>query len=241
MKHKNPHDQRRHDRRMAERLEKSKATPKIKKPIGWRLNPEAVKANLLEMKDILDKLGIKFWLTHGVLLGAVRQGGLIPYDHDLDLRILALDWFPELADKFIAAGFQAKTVKWYGPYVTKIMLKKRGVKTDLALEYYYEPEDAYLCLAMQMRKPLVQLAASFYEGDHFTELLGSSFRIPYPPEKLLEQYYGSDWRTPKTAFPGWVQGGEMLDVRKYLRWFARHPKQVPKEMRIRNWKFWTIG
>jgi len=36
---------------------------------------------------VLDKYGVKFWLDHGTLLGAVREDGFIPWERDIDLGI----------------------------------------------------------------------------------------------------------------------------------------------------------
>ena len=40
---------------------------------------------LLDTKLVLDKYGVKFWLDHGTLLGAVREDGFIPWERDVDL------------------------------------------------------------------------------------------------------------------------------------------------------------
>ena len=50
-------------------------------------NIENLKSGLIELKQILDNEGIVYWLNMGTLLGAVRDGLLIPGDEDIDLGI----------------------------------------------------------------------------------------------------------------------------------------------------------
>lgn len=40
---------------------------------------------LRQVNDVLDKQNIEFWLECGTLLGAVRDGKFIPWEHDIDL------------------------------------------------------------------------------------------------------------------------------------------------------------
>lgn len=41
--------------------------------------------NLKQVKNVLDKYNIEYWLDIGTLLGAVRDGKFISWDHDIDL------------------------------------------------------------------------------------------------------------------------------------------------------------
>ena len=43
---------------------------------------------LRQVKEILDKHGVEYWLDCGTLLGAVRDGKFIPWDGDIDLGTL---------------------------------------------------------------------------------------------------------------------------------------------------------
>ena len=49
------------------------------------IDPELAKQMLKEAKEILDPLGIPFWLRQGTCLGAVRDQAFIPWDDDVDL------------------------------------------------------------------------------------------------------------------------------------------------------------
>lgn len=66
------------------------------------MREEIAVQSLREVKEVFDKAGIKFWLDHGTLLGAVRDGKIIEWDTDIDLgaaydnidKIISV--FPEL-------------------------------------------------------------------------------------------------------------------------------------------------
>lgn len=47
---------------------------------------------LVNIKDICERNNIRYYLTSGSLLGAVRHGGMIPWDDDVDLGFLYEDW-----------------------------------------------------------------------------------------------------------------------------------------------------
>lgn len=188
------------------------------------MNVEGAKQDLFEIGKILDKLKIKFWLTHGTLLGAVREKDFIKTDHDIDIRILAVDWFPGMCEKFKAVSFGCKVFRWYPPYITKLQLTKR-VLTEIALEYYYPPDDTYVCLTQSPDDHMTAIPGKFYRGDCFIKFLGRLFRVPNPPVELLERYYGKDWRIPTSPkeFPGWVKGRKKISMGKYLDYLSEHP------------------
>ena len=52
---------------------------------------KAIKS-LLQIKKILDKYDIEYWLDEGSLLGAVRDKRLIEWDKDIDLSV----WYTTL-------------------------------------------------------------------------------------------------------------------------------------------------
>ena len=47
--------------------------------------------SLRPVKEIFDEFGIEFWLDYGTLLGAIRDGKIIEWDHDIDLSMWSHD------------------------------------------------------------------------------------------------------------------------------------------------------
>lgn len=56
------------------------------------MKEEIAVENLREIKEILDRFGVEYWLDWGTLLGAVRDGRIIEWDNDIDLGMMSDSW-----------------------------------------------------------------------------------------------------------------------------------------------------
>jgi lipopolysaccharide cholinephosphotransferase len=66
---------------------------------------------LVEVDRVCRKHNITYWLDWGTLLGAVRHGGFIPWDDDIDIAMLSEDLarFKEIAPKELNKSFFLQT------------------------------------------------------------------------------------------------------------------------------------
>lgn len=75
-----------------------------------RLTPEEVKEYQLKILDAVseycERTGIRYWIEFGTLIGAVRHGGYIPWDDDIDIGMLREDY-----DRFLSS-FNAESDRY---------------------------------------------------------------------------------------------------------------------------------
>ena len=123
-----------------------------------RFNPDGSllrkhQLRMLEMLRYIDRVcrnyGIKYWLCSGTLLGAVRHGGFIPWDDDLDIEMLREDY-----EKFVKVLQEEKNLdyilqthqtdsNYWAPY-GKLRDLHSYIKEDNSNDMYYKYHGVYV-------------------------------------------------------------------------------------------------
>ena len=143
---------------------------------------------LKEAKQILDRLGLVFFLRHGTCLGAVRDKAFIEWDDDLDigsvigLHGLTEEMVYEAADMFKEHGFDVR-VK-VNELNLGVDMNKSGTQMDWTC---YRIIDGSI-----YQWPVVKIPVSLHTDLKEIDFLGERFMVPNPPEEYLKLKYGPE-------------------------------------------------
>ena len=120
--------------------------PKVQQELRERFNPEGsmLRKHQMRMLDILievDKIcqkhNIKYWIEGGTLLGAVRHGGFIPWDDDLDIAVMHDEYkkMLEVLEKELPENMKVHTFKTDRTFCS-FFAKVRDLNSEI-VEYGY--------------------------------------------------------------------------------------------------------
>ena len=151
--------------------------------------------NIKDVKKILESINLKFWITNGTALAAVRDKNWIPWDDDVDLDVLMEDYLKiddQLYDLFIENNFIVRKKFVKDNKRSKLSIYRGGEKTSIR-PLYLSPkfENNKYRLRNYYKYP-----RQFYENEEKILFLGDEYNIPSPSEEFLEWCYGKNWRTP---------------------------------------------
>ncbi len=150
-------------------------------------------ALLKEAKQILDQLGLVFFLRHGTCLGAVRDNAFIEWDDDLDIgSVIGLYGLTEehvrnAAVVFREHGFDAIITE--NELNLSVNLTKSGTQIDWTC-YRIIDDSIY-------QWPVVRIPVSLHTDLKEIDFLGVNFLVPNPSEEYLALKYGPEWMIPK--------------------------------------------
>ena len=152
-------------------------------------------ALLIEAKQIMDQLGVAFFLRQGTCLGAIRDGAIIPWDDDVDLGSLfgthgvTEEMIQTVVSAFEERGFFTKIDR--DDQQTTVAMMKSSTRIDWAC--YRVIDDSIV------HYPGLRIPARLFVQLKEIDFIGAKFLVPNPPQEYLHFKYGPDWATPKKA------------------------------------------
>jgi hypothetical protein len=165
---------------------------------------------------VLEKVGIKYWISSGNLLGLYRDGKLIPHDTDIDVNVTLK--FNTLEgnnlSKQIILGMTANQFV----VIRSIVYKNHFMQLafmDIVTKVIFD-----ICFFYTGIKPFyaIYLDPTGYieKPIKYISKLGTltydrvDYPIPNKVEEFLTWKYGQDWRTPKTKKVAWQEESPTL-------------------------------
>ena len=180
------------------------------------------------MANILQELGVPFFLICGTALGFHREGRFIPHDPDIDLGIFHSDFQaldnsqnPHLLVEIQeAAKSRFRLVASWGKISDglEMKFKHHDTKVDVDLMLLYRDQDQYWLASYVIKKRKSKkgnkkgrivgidtyqykwLRGYVQDSLELTSIQGKTFQII--PKKWLNLNYGPDWSTPQ-VFSYW--------------------------------------
>lgn len=165
---------------------------------------------LEDVTSIFDEYNIKYVLTAGTLLGIVREGRLLPWDKDVDLRVFRQDVerLFSVVPKIKKAGYMVRfryqsrddfplklnEVRILKIYSKKYFLFKGEVMMDCFIATRHRDQYVWSCGGLK-RYTKKAVPVKYYDSLDTLHFNGKDYFIPSDKYEYLELRYG-DWKTP---------------------------------------------
>ena len=131
---------------------------------------------LIEFRRICDALGLRYYLSGGTLLGAIRHKGFIPWDDDIDLAMPRSD-FNKLIE--FSRSYQNDTYKFLFFSQSGTLLpyaKFVNVKTHIDAKYAEDEMQQHLWLDIMpmdgLPEDLNEVARIYKKAEYYRKIIG---------------------------------------------------------------------
>ncbi len=173
-----------------------------------------VKKHGVEVLALVDRIltehGSKAFLSFGLLLGAYRDKGFIPYDYDLDLGILASERPDDIVEIMCRNGFKVVRQSYFKEdnRITIDQFSYNGVPVDFYYFFENDNEGKFTVYVPDRHEYKDWKTANSTDGfptkmillnkSGFSrhDFLGANLYMPDEAESWLKDNYGDDFMTP---------------------------------------------
>ena len=195
------------------RIRKSK-TKKIELTGRYR---NRMKKAILRVITILEKNNIPYWMDEGTLLGIIRDGDLLPWDHDADLGIPGdfAEKVWKIRYKFFPHFFVKRNMtsnKWLPGRFRSIKLKtplERLLRINFHIDLFckYKINDKYHWIIMNALK---HSESKFFDKLDTIMWENRKVNIPSNVKEYLSINYGN-WEVPDPDFDPSIDNGTIAE------------------------------
>jgi len=160
---------------------------------------EDVEATLVKGCDVLEEIGVKYWLASGTLLGIHRERAFIKHDRDVDVNVYTDNDVYKIIKK-VPFNDIVRIVKSNNQYMQLAFLdKSTGVIFDIW--FYHDSKERLINTN--------DYGVFWYPTEKIKNLSKITFRgreYPAPdPEWYCNFVYGENWREPKKHDGHWTK------------------------------------
>lgn len=202
---------------------------KYRKPLNFNGCYYGVARRMLnDTATILNAAGIRYFLDAGGLLGIVREGDLIPWDHDLDLLMPAseLQKLQKTFLRFRMRGWRVSTDStmpadgpgWKQGDLRCIKIRNRNAiffgrgRMVMDVSMLYEADGYYWRCAMGK---MWRIPKKYCDRSRTLDFGGQQIQVPDYTEDYLQFIYG-DWKTPRETYDPLTDDGSYYgDLRNW--------------------------
>lgn len=188
------------------------------------LSPLTLERLLSSTESLIEKLqdlGYRPFVVGGTLLGAVREGKLLPHDDDADIAFLSQHTNPvDVAAESFALGHELKSLGYEFARHSAAHIQLFFRDTNGIVEYHIDIFSAFFTDDGNINQPF-HVRGPFGVNQMLpfstVKIDGVEFPAPADPESWLVINYDENWRTP---IPGYRLMTPEATVRRFDNWFG---------------------
>lgn len=148
---------------------------------------------MVELKNLLNECGVKWCLSHGTVLGIIRENSLLAHDDDVDIAL-----FPSTNLEVFKKGFETirQEMRALGYFVPPVGNHKEPINSKNNMPYY---DEVFLRDGEKLEGWIFEKKEDYYIYDF--PRCGNDLKHPSKYYDKLQEY---EWRNEKFFIPNHI-------------------------------------